>query len=182
MPAMASLSANVKSTPIVAKGTYSIFKFGEVPLHCKRTESTYSGLVGENFAKIEMTPAYKECSILESEVIVTVEKAHYEFRELIQMEPGEFKMQVSLVGESGARIKMKMTLEGEKCEVTIPPQKLASENTTLVDSPGGEGAEIHAKFSDFEYKSNSRCAELWGATGKNGAYEGSVSEKGLIAE
>jgi hypothetical protein len=183
-PASASAQVYIaKSTPIVAAGTNSTFRFGEVPLRCNKVEFTYSGIVGNKLAKIEMTPAYKQCSIRESEAVVTVEKAHYEFGNPTLLEPpGEFKMKVSIVGETGAQVRMRMTMEGEKCEVTIPAQKLEGESTRFVDSPGGEGAEIHVKLSEIEYKSNNKCGGLWGATGKNGAYEGSVSEKGLIAE
>lgn len=180
-PVMASgHEYNAKSTPITATGEEHSFTAGEAIINCKKAEFKYTGATGKKTV-LDVTPAYKECKVLGSSAIVTAEKAQFEFGAPKLIVAGEFSMTTSIIGETGAKIKVTATISGEKCEVTFPAQIIKGETTKFLNL-GGEVGEVKAKLEGVEYKSNSKCAGFVGKEGKNGKYEGNAVETGLIVE
>ena len=179
-PAMATTFLyNATTTPVTAKGETHSFTAGEAIITCKKAEFKYSGTTGLH-PVIDVTPAYKECKVLESAAVVTVEKAMFEFGIPHEVKPEEYKLTSSVVGEAGAKIKVTATISGEKCEVTFPAQTILGETTRFLNNLGKTGGEVKSKLEGVEYKSNSKCAGFVGKEGKNGTYEGTASETGLF--
>jgi hypothetical protein len=173
---------NAKSTPITATGKNHTFTAGEAIITCKKAEFKYTGTAGKH-ATINVTPAYKECKVLEQEATVTVEKgAQFEFGVPHEIKANEFSLLSSIVGETGAKLKITATISGEACEVTFPAQAIAGETTKFTNNLEKTGGEVKSKLENVEYKSNSKCAGFVGKEGKNGKYEGTASELGLIVE
>jgi hypothetical protein len=169
------------TTPVTAKGETHSFTAGEAIITCKKAEFKYSGTTGKH-SIIDVTPAYKECKVLESTATVTVEKAMFEFGIPHEVTSEEYKMTSSVVGEAGAKIKVTATISGEKCEVTFPAQTILGETTRFANNLGKTGGEVKSKLEGVEYKSNSKCAGFVGKEGKNGTYEGTASETGLFID
>jgi len=84
-------------------------------------------------------------------------------------------MGAAIVGGEGASIK----LVSGGCVVTIPRQTVSGSTTKLLDNSGLTGGEFKVKFEAFSFTSKN-CIFL-PAEGKNGKYEGSGVETGLIA-
>jgi opacity protein-like surface antigen len=184
LSAVASASAheyNAKSTPVVAKGENHTFTAGEATITCKKAEFTYGGAVGK-FGTIKVTPAYKECKVLGVNATVTVEGAEYEFGAPKEIKANEFSGQVSIVGASGAKIKIVTKILGETCEVTFGTQAIAGEGTKFINNGGKTGGEVKAKVEGAAYKSNNKCFGFVGKEGTNGKYEGNATETGIIVE
>lgn len=181
--AAASASAHkylVMTTPVTAKGGVQKFVFGELILTCKKDELMYGGHIGP-FEEIDLTPVYKECSLLGSSVAITVTKLKYAFESPTEIKAKEFSVPVALVGETGASMKMTTEIAGEKCELSILPQKIGNTGTKFQNNSGNTGAEVKAKFEGLAYKTNSKCAGLLPKEGK-AQYEGNALETGLIIE
>ena len=182
IPAIASAHQyNAKSTPITATGKNHTFTAGEAIITCKKAEFKYSGTTGKH-EKIDVTPAYKECSVLEETATVTVEKAQFEFGVPKEVKSDEFSLLAAIVGETGAKIKITALISGESCEVVFPAQSIAGETTKFINNVEKTGGEVKAKLEGLEFKSNSKCAGFVAKEGKNGKYEGSAIETGLIVE
>jgi hypothetical protein len=181
-PAMASaFEYKVLTTPVTAKGENHSFTAGEAIITCKKAEFKYTGTEGKH-PTIDVTPAYKECKVLESAATVTVEKAQFEFGVPHEVKTNEFSLKSSVVGETGAKIKVTATISSEKCEVTFPAQTILGETTKFLNNGGKTGGEVKSRLEGVEYKSNSKCAGFVGKEGKNGTYEGNAAEAGLIVE
>jgi opacity protein-like surface antigen len=173
---------NAKTTPITATGKNHTFTAGEAIITCKKAEFKYTGTAGKH-KTINVTPAYKECKVLEQEATVTVEKgAQFEFGIPHELKSEEFSLLSTIVGETGAKLKVLATISGESCEVSFPAQSIAGETTKFVNNLEKTGGEVKSKLENVEYKSNSKCAGFVGKEGKNGKYEGSASELGLVIE
>jgi len=172
---------NAKTTPIPASGKNHTFTAGEAIIKCGKAEFKYTGAMGL-FSTITVVPSYKECFIKEQEATVAVEKAKFEFGQPKEVTSLEYSLPASIVGETGAKLKVTAKVEGENCEVQFPAQTIAGENTKFVDNGGKTGGEVKAKLEKLEYKSNSKCGGLVPAEGKNGKYEGGAAETGLVIE
>ncbi|MHB8240694.1 MAG: hypothetical protein ACYDHN_01765 [Solirubrobacteraceae bacterium] len=173
---------NAKSTPITATGKNHTFTAGEAIITCKKAEFKYTGTAGKH-TTINVTPAYKECKVLEQEATVTVEKgAQFEFGVPHELKANEFSLLSSIVGEAGAQLKITATISGENCEVNFPAQAIAGETTKFANNLEKTGGEVKSKLENVEYKSNNKCAGFVNKEGKNGKYEGTASELGLIVE
>jgi|CZKG01.1.fsa_nt_gi hypothetical protein len=172
---------NAKTTPITASGTNHTFTAGEAIIKCGKAKFEYTGSSGK-FASITVIPSYKECFVKEKEAVVTVEKAKFEFGAPKEVKTNEFSVPDSIVGETGAQIKVTTTIEKQTCEVLFPAQTIAGEATKFLDNTGKTGGEVKAKLEGLEYKSNSKCSGIVGKEGKNGKYEGNAAETGLIVE
>ncbi len=173
---------NAKSTPITATGKNHTFTAGEALITCKKAEFKYTGTTGKHTV-IDVTPAYKECSVLEEPATVkVVENAQFEFGIPHEVKSNEFSLLSSIVGETSASLLITAEIAGENCEVNFPVQSILGETTKFANNAGKTGAEVKSKLENVEYKSNSKCAGFVGKEGKNGKYEGSASETGLIIE
>jgi hypothetical protein len=172
---------NAKSSPITALGENHSFTAGEAVIKCKKAEFKYTGSTGK-LTVLDVTPAYKECKVLGSTALITVEKAQFEFGAPIEVKSNEFSTTAAIIGGTGAQIKVTATISGEKCEVVFPAQKPTGETTSFINNLGLTGGEVHAKIEGIEYKSNSKCAGFVGEKGKAGQYEGNAAETGLIVE
>jgi hypothetical protein len=182
VPTVASaFEYTAKSSPITASGTNHTFTAGEAIIKCAKAKFEYSGGMGK-FSTITVVPSYKECFVKEKEALVTVEKAKFEFGIPKEVKPGEFSLPDSIVGETGAQIKVTVTIEGSGCEVVFPAQTIAGETTKFLNNAGKTGGEVKAKLEGLEYKSNSKCSGIVGKEGKNGKYEGGAAESGLVVE
>lgn len=174
---------NAKSTPITATGKNHTFTAGEALITCKKAEFKYTGTTGKHTI-IDVTPAYKECSVLEEPATVKVVKnAQFEFGIPHEVKTNEFSLLSSIVGEASASLLITAEIvSGEICEVNFPVQAIAGETTKFVNNVGKTGGEVKSKLENVEYKSNNKCAGFVGKEGKNGKYEGSAIETGLIVE
>jgi hypothetical protein len=172
---------DAKKTSITAVGKNHTFTAGEAIITCEKAEFKWTGTEGKH-ATIDVTPAYSKCSVLSSEAFVTVEKAQFEFGVPHELKLNEFSLGSSIVGGSGAKMKITAEISGEHCEVVFPAQTLTGEATKFANNVGLTGGEVKSKLEKIEYTSNSKCAGFVGASGKNGKYEGSATETGLIVE
>lgn len=179
--AMAAHEFNAKTALITAEGTNHVFTAGEAVIKCAKAKFQYSGGTGK-FSKISIVPSYETCLVGMTKATVTVEKAKFEFTVVKEVKINEFAISSAIVGEAGAQLKVAATIEGEPCEVLFPAQAIAGEATKFVNNVEKTGGEVKTKLEKVEYKSNSKCGTLIPKEGKNGKYEGSASETGLIIE
>lgn len=176
-----SFEFHAKSSPLTAEGTGHVFTAGEASIKCAKAKFTYSGGIGK-FAKIAVVPSYENCTLGTAKATVTVEKAKFEFTVSKEIRAVEFSLTSAITGETGARLKVTVTIEEEICEVFFPAQPITGEATKFVNNPEDMGGEVKAKLEKVGYKTNGKCGSKISKEGTNGKYEGSAGETGLIVE
>jgi hypothetical protein len=172
---------NAKLSSITAEGTNHVFTAGEAIIKCAKAKFQYSGGIGK-FAKISIVPSYETCKVGTQNATVTVEKAKFEFTVSKEIKSNEFSLTSAIVGEAGAKLKVAAMIEEESCEVSFPTQAIAGEASKFVNNVEKTGGEVKTKLEKVEYKTNNKCGTLISKEGKNGKYEGSAAETGLIIE